>query len=202
MTNRTTNQTVHRMVPPAPPDPALPALPDALDGEAMREHLAGALLSAGGDAAIEDCRPTYIRYKPGTSMIVLYEVRHRGPATAGAAGGVDARARTTLAHLRLGPPGRAAAEFGRRSLARLVARSLELDPGPPQPRVALVPALEALVQFYPIDRRLRSLVRVAHPLEAGAAADGATVGVELVRYRPARSPLLRHSVPDDPAAGI
>src|SRR4051794_8102442 len=58
-------------IPPPPHDRGLRGLPAALDGDAMRALLA--------DHVAEGCelvsvRPAYVRYKPGTSCLVQYEV--------------------------------------------------------------------------------------------------------------------------------
>ena len=69
----------HAMTVPAPDDAALPALGLALDGEAMRDVLQRAL---GETFELDACRPCYVRYKPGTNVLVKYELHMRGETEA------------------------------------------------------------------------------------------------------------------------
>lgn len=55
-------------------DPYLPGLATLLDGEAMTERLRRLMPATSGLQA----SPTYVRYKPGTSCLVAYEVRRDG----------------------------------------------------------------------------------------------------------------------------
>jgi Ser/Thr protein kinase RdoA (MazF antagonist) len=77
-------------VAPSPPfDPALPRLAVALDGEETAE-----ILAEGTGDELLSCRPRYIRYKPGTNCVVLYDL-------------ALADGTTTLAHVKLYPGDRA-----------------------------------------------------------------------------------------------
>lgn len=55
-------------------DPGLPGLPTLLNAEAMADRLGQALPGASG----LQVKPAYVRYKPGTSCLVAYEVRQAG----------------------------------------------------------------------------------------------------------------------------
>ena len=61
------------MIPKPPYDPALPNFPLLFDGDAMIEMLERHARVRDG-ARITGCRPTYVRYKPGTSCLVAYDV--------------------------------------------------------------------------------------------------------------------------------
>lgn len=190
--------TVPLPLPPA--DPGLPTLATALDEAAMTERLQSELATQPIDLDVLSCRPVYIRLKLGTSSIVLYQVTLRQTgAPAGTASWV------TSAHARLGRPGGVDRVLARRSFQRLVARAARRHPGPPQPRVVSLQSLDALLQFYPLDRDLPALVRAAEPGKAarllGATLDHgahrlALRSVDLVRYRPGRKALLRYQPVD------
>ncbi|MEJ7753575.1 MAG: hypothetical protein WKF38_00170, partial [Candidatus Limnocylindrales bacterium] len=96
------------MIPLPPLDPGLTAMSVALDGTAMkrilREHLAPV---RDGQLDLVGCEPVYIRYKPGTSCLVQYELRMRDPA------GPASRVRRVQAHARFGRPERTAAIWAR-----------------------------------------------------------------------------------------
>lgn len=167
------------MIPTPPPDPALPALPAALDGARVAELLAEALAGPedrGG--TILDCRPDYIRYKPGTNALVGYRLHARDAA---------GRVHALPLHLVLYPGDRAERRAAKPALRALAARA-----GRPLPGLAPLghlPALGALAQLYPLDRKLPGLVEASGALAAGAP------GPERIRYKPGRKALLRYPLP-------
>ncbi len=196
------------MIPRPPLDHGLPALSMALDAGAMaaavRLHVPAV---REGELELVNCRPVYIRYKPGTSCLVQYELRLR-PTD-----GSDERprGRKVQAHARFGRPERIAAIWARPSFGRLIERAARHDRRAPRPHAVSMPELDTIMQFFPLDRELPGLVRVASRRTAGRllgqALDGTDAGpirvrrVELVRYKPGRKALLRY-LADEAAVGV
>jgi aminoglycoside phosphotransferase (APT) family kinase protein len=110
------------------PDPVLGPLEAALDGDAVREALGSA-----------SCRPTYVKYKPGHHLQVLYEIDD------------------TLGHLTMLRPKRAERLWAR------VAPLTERVPG----AARHLPELAAVLQLYPVDVRLPGLVDASSPALLG-----------------------------------
>jgi aminoglycoside phosphotransferase (APT) family kinase protein len=165
------------LLPPA--DPALPRLPEALDEGTMIE-----LLGAQLRARLSSCRPTYIRYKPGTNCLVQYQLAWEG-------------ADPVPAHLKLFADGKAARLWSTGSLQALDARATRWNRERPVARVAHLPELDAIFQRYPVDLKLPSLTYASSPAGAGRVVrrvlGGADRGgAELVRYKAARKALLRY----------
>ena len=187
------------MIPLPPLDPGLTAMSVALDGTAMkrilREHLA---LVRDGQLDLVGCEPVYIRYKPGTSCLVQYELRMRDPA------GPASRVRRVQAHARFGRPERTAAIWARASFARLTQRASRDDQRAPWPHAVLLPELDTILQTYPLDRELPGLIRASSRRAAGRLLAQALRGpddgrvrlshVKLMRYRPGRKALLRYKL--------
>ena len=113
------------------------------------------------------CRPAYVRYKPGTSLLVEYRLAFAG------------RALETIAHVKVFAGARAAKLWAKGSLRRL-AETVE-SPAP-LAAAAPLPELAAVLQTFPVDLALPTLVPAA-----------SRPGVELVRYKPGRKALLRYS---------
>jgi Ser/Thr protein kinase RdoA (MazF antagonist) len=151
---------------------------------------------ANGRFELESCRPRYIRYKPGTNCLVQYELVLRGE---------DGRFCPT-AHARLFADGHAELRWAGHSLHRLVEAARRLIE-PRAIRAALLPELRGFVQVYPVDRKLRGLVRAAAPTEMrealaaalpGEAASSDDLQIELVRYKAARKAVLRYQFRGSP----
>ncbi|MBA2571020.1 MAG: phosphotransferase [Chloroflexi bacterium] len=180
------------LVPPPPHDPALPALPTALDGAAMAAIIASHLDDCrSGALELLECRPIYVRYKPGTSCLVQYGLTFRLS---------DGSRLETEGGVRLGDRDRTRELWSGPMLARTVARTARRHPGPPQPRVALIDELDAVLQLLPVDRQLPALVTLtARPSlrrSLARALTGADHGLHIsrpvvVRYRPGRKALVR-----------
>lgn len=58
---------------PVPEDPGLPQLPALLDPERVVD-----LLQRGQEVGVDHARVEYLRWKPGTNLVVLYDVRLEG----------------------------------------------------------------------------------------------------------------------------
>lgn len=172
------------MIPRPPGDPVLGrGLDRLLSGSAVAEALKGPLEGL----RVESCRPSYARYKPGTSCLVEYELTLQEPGAA---------AFTVSAHARLFASGRARALATRRSLGRLSARAARHHAGPPASRSFYAEAIDALVALFPVDRELPGLVRASAPRKVTrdlGLPDGRSVrAAELVRYKPGRKALFRY----------
>jgi hypothetical protein len=179
-------------VPLPPPDPTLPGPATALDGEAVAALLGERL----GDAMVlRSCRPSYIRYKPGTSCIVAYRLRLEED---GGGGLVE-----VPAHLKLYGGDRAARRWAKGALHALAARATAWCPQPPIARVAHVPELAAILSVYPVDPGLPGLAFAASDpgrrdvlRRVGRPVHGTAGGVDLVRSKPRRKALLRYPSDD------
>jgi len=197
------------MIPLPPHDPGLTTLDIALDGKAMTEILRDHL-PAVRDASrrLTSCQPVYVRYKPDESCLVLYEVTIRQSAAAGG----DAPVRMIPAHARFGRPERTAAIWARPSFQRSVQRAARSDRRAPQPHALLIPELDTIVQFFPLDRELPGLIRASSRRTAGRLLGHALGGphadrvplrhVTLLRYRPGRKALLRYELAEEAAGSL
>jgi hypothetical protein len=150
--------TVRAAAAPAlPADPALGPIAFALDGDAvtaaLRPHLPG----------LDSSRARYVRYKPGRQLLVLYDLELDG--------------RTSLGHLTLLPPRRAA-----RLWERVAGSDLACN----------VPELPAVLQRFPLDVKLPGLAEASSPPAVAAALGAADCSLELVRYKPGRRAVLRY----------
>jgi hypothetical protein len=118
-------------------DPALPGLAVLLDADAFATELAAACPSAG----VRGGRAGYVRYKPGDSALVAYELDT-------GAGTVPAYARAQR----------------RNDLAKLAkVRRRARTPSRLGPGGVLIPHLGIAVYLFPNDRRLAALPRLADP---------------------------------------
>src|SRR2546426_277893 len=180
------------MIPLPPLDPALPALGLALDGAAMREMLARSWTDARGVLAVQSCRPCYVRYKPGTSCLVQYELTMGDSSRAGCL--------ETLAHIAMYAGDRARQVWSRRKVARLAEETARRYPHLAGIVGAYLPDLQAILQRFPMDRKLPALLQAASAVEmsrrlgeVGLVRDGFAEGsAEVVRYKPGRKALLRY----------
>ena len=155
---------------PAPPlDPELRPVADALDGGAVAEALAPRL-----HVGVERCTPCYVKYRPGRSCLVMYEIELEN-------------ARTTLAHATVLGVRRADRLWSRLSDSGLAERAARLHPGLLGGAACRLPELGAVMQLFPIDVRLPGLTEAT-----SAAFMGRTP--ELVRYKPARRAVLRYEL--------
>lgn len=183
---------------PRPPDdPALPHLDAALDPTALADAIArGWAPARTGAAAVVDVAPAWVRYKPGTSLIVRAVLRYRG-AAGGDGDGDGGGVHSTWATVTLYGDGRDAvvSRPGGR-LDRLDERAAELH-GAPAARTAHLADLRAVLQLSPVDRKLPGLVEATAPGAMarllGGAVGGAVGGgaVEVVRHVPERKAVLR-----------
>ena len=160
--------------PPAPPaDAALPQLGQLLDADAMIGVLAR---SADG---VERVAIPYVRYRPGKSIDVHYAVVIDGAAY-DASASASSREQTAA---------RAAEQQLNERAARAARRSPARSP------LAYDPALDALIQWFPIDIDLPALAEPPEALlreveEAGVALS-ADAEPELLQYRPRHRAALR-----------
>jgi hypothetical protein len=161
---------------PVPDDPALPQLPVLLDREAMAPFLHRSL---GRDAPFPDVRVDYLRYKPGTNIVVGYDVR------------LDGARYDAVAMIKSG-----------RSIARRaeepenVALARRVNGRSPAPIPLHYEAeLEALIQWYPLDLDLPALAEPTASLlteleAAGVRLDGASGEAVTLAYKPRRRAVL------------
>jgi hypothetical protein len=162
---------------PVPNDPALPRLPVLLDPGAMASFLHRSLTL---DAPFPDVRIQYVRYRPGTNMVVHYDV------------GLDGRRYDAVAMI-----------TARRYLARRalkpenVSLARRVDGrSPAQMPLYYEPELDALIQWYPLDLELPALAepptRLLEELQAAGASLGDFGGEPTtLRYKPRRRAVLR-----------
>lgn len=177
-----------------PHDPMLPSLGDMLDPEKM-SPLLGRLL----DAPTPDVRVRSVRYKPGTNVVVHYDVNSpRGWAEAVAYASAQRDLRIKL---------------DRRRIFKLVDRAGRRGKAPSADPLTWVAEIEALVQWLPLDLRIPVLsdgaAKLARRLQrVGLTIEDDTAKPKLLRYWPRRRAVLRvgdHIVkayrdPDDFAA--
>jgi aminoglycoside phosphotransferase (APT) family kinase protein len=162
---------------PVPDDPALPRLPVLLDAEAMAPFLHRSL---GPYAPFPDVRVHYLRYKPGTNIVVRYDV------------GLDGRGYDVIAMIKAGRSlGRRAEKPENVALARCI------DGRSPAPMpLHYEPELDALIQWYPLDLELPALAEPPARLLAELEAAGASLGdvggePATLSYKPRRRAVLR-----------
>ena len=160
-----------------PRDAALPQLPQLLDPAAMTPVLQRSL---GREAPPVDVRLRYLRYKPGASLLVQYDVRVDGDWREAVA---MIAARANLARRAAKPENLALAE-------KVNGRSPAATP------LAYEPELDAMIQWLPLDLWLPGLAepgaQLARLLAAGGARLPADVGrIQLLGYKPRRRAVLR-----------
>jgi ATP-binding cassette subfamily B protein/subfamily B ATP-binding cassette protein MsbA len=159
---------------PVPTDPALPRLRLLLDPDAMAPVLQRSL---GPDAALQDVRVQYLRYKPRTNIVVRYDVGIDGRW-------YDATAMITARRYL----GRRAAKPENVFLAQLVdGRS------PASMPLHYVPELDVLIQWFPLDLELPALAEPpANLLEAAGVRPRDVDGEPaMLAYKPRRRAVLR-----------
>jgi hypothetical protein len=161
---------------PVPNDPALPRLPVVLDPDGMAPFLHRSL---GPEAPFPDVRIEYLRYKPGTNIVVRYDV------------GLDGRWYHAVAMIKgRGHLARRAEEPESLALARLV------DGRSPAPTpLHYEPELDALIQWYPLDLDLPALAeppeRLLDELDAAGVSVSPVDGDPAVlAYKPRRRAVL------------
>jgi len=169
--------STRRRAAPVPADPALPRLASLLDPDAMTPYLHRSL---GPDAPVPDVRVRYLRYKPGTNVVVHYDVGFEGHWH-------DACAMiTSRRYLE-----RRAAKPHNVALARLV------DGRSPAPMpLHYEPELDALLHWFPLDLELPALAQPPGRLldelrAAGAALRDADGDAATLAYKPRRRAVLR-----------
>jgi ATP-binding cassette, subfamily B, bacterial len=165
-----------RRRPPGITDPELPQARVMLDADAVAPILARSF--DGGTPLEVEVR--YLRYKPGTNLVVHYEVRANGTRH-DAVGMIVAG--TSLA--------RRAAKEENVALARLVGTRV-----PAAVPLAYDADLDCLVQWYPLDLSLPALARPPEWLRklvagAGLAVNGTDGEPERLAYKPRRRAVLR-----------
>ena len=173
------------MIPLPPPDRALPNLPAMLDKDLMRERLDRWF--PGLSEPVARSRPTYVRYKQGTSCVVRYDIPVKATPEP-----FDASSRAPLS-ITAYPEPRTRFIAARPSFTRLAERAaLRSDDGP-LPWAVADYQLSALFTRFPVDRALRPLVR-AFDLRVIRKHPGMrhVQRVEIVRYKPGRRAVLRY----------
>lgn len=158
-----------------PVDPALPTMATLLAPAAMAEVLGRGLLHPGPDV---DVRVHCLRYKPGTNLVVHYDVGlagtwHHATAMIAADGSLARRARK--------PEHRA-----------LAARAAGRSPAEP---LRYEPDIEALVQWLPLDLSLPALATPSAELWELMRSAGVPKATQhpdpvLLRYNPRRRAVL------------
>jgi ABC-type multidrug transport system fused ATPase/permease subunit len=162
---------------PAPSDPALPRLAELLDPEVMADVLARSL-DAGAPAP--RVRTHYVRYQPGTSMVVHYDVDLDGSSHGAVAMIIHG---DELARWVLEPRNRAMAVQvnGRSPAAMPLAYEREID---------------ALIQWLPLDLSLPPLAQRPTELRRHLRAAGLDLSTsgwegEFLNYRPGTRAVLK-----------
>jgi ATP-binding cassette subfamily B protein len=162
---------------PAPAEAALPRLPVLLDAAAMAPFLERSL---GPDATVQDVRIRFLRYKPGTNIVVRYDV------------GLDGRTYSATAMIKSGKSlARRAAKPENVALARLV------DGRSPAPMpLHHEPEIDALIQWFPLDLDLPTLAQPLGALldeleAAGAEVEAVDEAATTLAYKPRRRAVLR-----------
>jgi ATP-binding cassette, subfamily B, bacterial len=160
---------------PVPPDPALPRMAELLDTGAM----AGALgRSLGAKSDPPEVRVRYLRYKPGTNLVVQYDAEIDGAWH----GAVAMIASKPYLRRRVRKPGNVA-------LARAVnGRSPAPDP------LYFDEPVEAMIQWLPLDLSLPALAEPAERLLERAGVDpepGPGMEESLLAYKPRRRAVVR-----------
>jgi len=160
----------------APRDPALPWLATLLDPQAMTSVLERSL---GWDAALGAVDVRYLRYKPGTSLVVHYGVELSGAQH-------DAVVRIAA--------DRRMSEIARRPRALALSQAVE-GRSPATSALVYDDELDALIQWLPLDLDLPALAeapaRLARRLSEAGFAAGPTTTPRLLGYNPRRRAVLR-----------
>jgi ATP-binding cassette subfamily B protein len=146
---------------PLPRDRRLPALSTLLDPEAMASRLA---VTLGDESELEDVKVRYLRYKPGTNIVVHYDVGLEGGARH------DAIAMTAAGSYLA----RRAAKPENQALASLVRTGV-----PARAPLSYDQEVGALMQWFPLDLSLPALAE--HPWKAS----------RVLAYKPRRRAVLR-----------
>lgn len=185
------------MIAPFPPDHALPGLWALLDEPTMKTLIENRLgASSDGGICVRACRPRYVRYKPGTSCLIQYDLTFRHG---------DGSPQTMSAHIKLFEDDRAAHQASGERMARLRERVEILEPG--LARDAYLPEVNGLLQLFPVDHDLRYLARAANQESMTSVlqkhlSDGDELVVasepETIRYKPERKALLRYELENAP----
>jgi ATP-binding cassette, subfamily B, bacterial len=162
---------------PLPRDRKLPALPTLLDAEAMAPRLAATL---NGGPELTDVRVRYLRYKPGTNIVVHYDVGFEGGSRH------DAIAMTASGR----SLARRAAKPENQALAALVHGRV-----PARESLSYDDELGALLQWFPLDLSLPALAQprsvIRDELEAaGARVDGGWPEPNVLAYKARRRAVL------------
>jgi len=162
---------------PVPVDPALPRLPVLLDADAMAPFFQRSL---GPGAPVAEVAVRFLRFKPGTNIVVRYDV------------GLDGRRCSAIAMIKASRSlARRAEKPENVALARLV------DGRSPAPMpLYYEPEIEALIQWYPLDLDLPTLAeppsRLLDELDAAGVSLGAVDGdPDTLAYKPRRRAVLR-----------
>ncbi|HEX5620665.1 MAG TPA: ABC transporter transmembrane domain-containing protein [Solirubrobacteraceae bacterium] len=151
------------------PDPALPQLELLLDGDAMRDVLAGALHPGAELGGVDISR---VVYKPGDTVAVHYRAEVDGERC-------DAVA-TSMA-------GVALAESARKPRYRALAQ--RADGRSPADPISYDAAVGTLITWLPFDPRLPALVLDGNELADTLGVDGGEL--ELIGYKPRSRAVLR-----------
>jgi Ser/Thr protein kinase RdoA (MazF antagonist) len=159
---------------PAPPPDTLLPLADALDGGAVAAALARHL-----PVGVERCAPCYVKYRPGRSCLVMYELELEDARTGGRV--------ATLGHAAVLGGKRADRLWSRIADSGLPERAARLHPELPRAAACRLPELGAVMQLFPVDVRLPGLTAATTPAFMGSTP-------ELVRYKPGRRAVLRYEL--------
>ena len=163
--------------PPAPPtDNALPSLARLLDPVAMAPLLGSLLV----DEQVPDVRVRTVRYKPGDNVVVQYDVR------------AGSQWHTAVAFCRAG----ARLHRKRKQADNRKRASQAVDRTPARTALGYLAEVSALVQWLPLDIRLKLLAdrpeRIGERLNnKGIPADPAEP--ELLRYWPRRRAVVKYA---------
>jgi hypothetical protein len=159
-----------------PADPALPQLSTLLDRERMEEILARSLRDGTPGPTVEI---EYVRYRPGRSLLVLYEA-HLGEATHGVFALADARADLAA---------RAEAPEAAVLVAKLASRTPAAAP------LSYVQDIAALVHWLPLDLALPALAEPPERLRERLAQAGLDLDADdlprIVKHKPTSRGVLR-----------
>jgi hypothetical protein len=162
--------------PPIPPDPALPQLASLLEPERMSGVLGRSLAP---DLPAPPVRIGYLRYRPGRSLLVGYEV----------VGGDTTREAFALVDAKADLAARAVAPESTALVAKLEGRA------PARAPLAYEPDLDALVQWLPLDLTLPAMAEPPEYLRDRMVASGLELEADdlprIVKHKPTTRGVLR-----------
>lgn len=175
---------------PPPRDEALPMLEHVFDPGVMIPMLESTLAPDNGTRLI-GYYPRYVRYKPGTSCLVQFDLDYEQ---------IDGPRDSVNAQVKLFADDRAHRRAGSSRLRKQLERADNALPTIPFRRSAFFEPLKALLQMFPVDYDLPALVRISDRQWISQQIGGIlpkhfgpqTTDPEVLRYKPERKALFRY----------